>query len=614
MRRNVFDDSMLSTVRRVFSFLTPRERVKFVVLVTVKALSGMLDILGIVLIGFIASVAVVQLSDAGDATTRIMGIEIPHLNNVGILWLVLIVLVVFSLKAVVAILLSRTLAYFNAGVETRNAELLAAYILSGQLNDIKKTSKSDLQFAITGSVTFTFTGILNNVATFVSEGFLLLVISITFFLVDPIAAVFTLAYFGFIVIIIQTFIGRSLKRAGKEAVAGIVATMNALSDSVDAFREISVLGKQKYFIERIVRSRRRISLSDAAMTFLSGMPRYVVETALILGVVILVGQQFVSGQLATGMVTVGVFLTGGVRMMASLLPLQSAVASIKQNVEKARAALDLLTMQREAEPQRAAAEAENQGIVVPADQPLEVIVKDVKYSYPGSDLETLHGISLDIKAGDYVAIIGPSGAGKTTLVDLLLGLISPDVGTVTIGGADPAPLMKSAPGLVAYVPQKPGLVSGTIAENIALGVVEEDIDPEQLERAIDAAYLREFIDSLPNGTNTSVGKQADSLSGGQIQRIGVARALYCQPKLLILDEATSALDATSESMVSASLRALHRDVTVVVIAHRLSTVQHADTVHLLEDGNITVSGDFKTVTALAPTVAEYVKLMSFEAD
>ncbi|HEY9497791.1 MAG TPA: ABC transporter ATP-binding protein [Terrimesophilobacter sp.] len=605
---------MYSTARRAFGFLDRGERTKFILLVVARALSGLLDVFGIVLIGVIASIAAAQLSSAGDEPTTILGFEIPHLKTVDLFWLVVVVLLVFTVKAAIAIALTRALAFFVASVESRNAERLSAYLLNGRLDDVKKFSKADLQFAITGSMTYAFTGILNNIATLASEGFLLLVITATFFIVDPIAAVFTLAYFGVIVVIIQVFIGHSLKRAGQEAVAGTVDTMNALSDTLDTFREISVLHKQDHFIGRIAESRRRISTSDATMTFLAGMPRYVVETALILGVVLLVGQQFLSGQLAAGMATVGVFLTGGVRMMASLLPLQSAVANIKQNVEKSRSALGLLVQQRDAERAVEAAAVTQPDDPVGADRALRVLITDAGYRYPDAEQDTLHEVSLDISAGSYVAIIGPSGAGKTTLVDLILGLIAPDTGSVAIGGVEPSRLRSQAPGLISYVPQKPGLMSGTIAENIALGVPAEEIDQVRLTDAIESAFLSEFIATLPDGVNTSVGKQVDSLSGGQIQRIGVARALYSQPRLLILDEATSGLDAASEAFISASLRTLHGKVTVIVIAHRLSTVQHADVVHLLENGRVKASGDFKTVKATVPMVAEYVKLMSFEDD
>ena len=303
----------------------------------------------------------------------------------------------------------------------------------------------------------------------------------------------------------------------------------------------------------------------------------------------------------------------GVQTCALPISLQTAVAALKINVERSQLAQGLLAEVRDAQAEASARPVAETPTLEPTG-PLGVLITDADYSYTGDDHTTLGGISLEIPAGQYAAVIGPSGAGKTTLVDVILGLITPQAGTVRIGGIEPNLLRTIAPGAVSYVPQKPGLVSGTIAENIALGVAADDIDHELLQKAVDAAYLGDFIRSLPNGLETSVGKQADALSGGQIQRIGLARALYVQPRLLILDEATSGLDAGSEAFIGSTLRALHGSVTVIVIAHRLSTVQHADVVHVVERGVITASGDFSTVKNTVPMVAEYVKLMSFDEE
>lgn len=600
---------MYSAVRLTLSFLTPSERTRYSVLIAVRALSGLLDVFGIALIAFIASVAGSQFGASGSlAPPRIAGIQLPPVDADGLVVLVVVVLGVFIVKAIVAILLMRAQAHFVARVETRNAMVIADYLLTGSLATAKRYSKAELQFALTGSSTYAFTGLLNNLASLICESFLLLVITATFFLVNPVVALFAIIYFVLVVFVIQVFIGRSLKRAGREAVSGTVETMNSISDTLDTFREISVLHKQALFIERIANSRARIARSGATMTFLAGMPRYVVETALILGVVILVTQQFLTGQLSSGIVTVGVFLAGGVRMMASLLPLQSAVTNMKGNTEQAQTALSLLTEIRAAGA-TAPYQAEAPDL---ADVALDLELTDVAYRYPGAESDTIHGVSISVAHGKYAAVIGPSGAGKTTIVDLVLGLIAPDRGAVSIAGLNPALLRVAAPGLIAYVPQKPGIVSGTIAENIALGVEPAEIDRERLAEVVEAAFLADFIATLPAGADTSVGKQTDALSGGQIQRIGVARALYSRPRLIILDEATSGLDAGSEAFISSTLRALHGDVTVIVIAHRLSTVQHADIVYVVEDGRITASGDFRSVRSAVPMVEEYVKLMSFD--
>jgi ABC-type multidrug transport system fused ATPase/permease subunit len=606
---------MLASVRRALSFLSTRERTVFFTLLTLRALSGLLDIAGIALIGLVTSIAAVRLTtQAGAPAPTLLGFHIPAVTNSELLWLVVLVLAVFVVKALIAISLTRGIAHYVAAIEARNAYDLAEYLLRESLDSIKRFSKAEIQYALTGSATYAFTGLLNNVATIASEGFLLVVIAATFFVVNPVIAIFALVYFGLVVLIIQVFIGRSLRKAGRDAVSGTVDTINALSDTLDTFREIAVLQKQNLFIERIRRARSNLASSDATRTFIAGMPRYVIETSLMLGVVAIVGYEFLTNQLATGLVVVGIFLTGGVRMMASLLPLQSAFANIKQNAEQAESALDLLGEARIRRAELAAAALDagaRPAIEVVAALPLEVT--GASYRYPGDGHDTLHSLSLTVDAGAYAALIGPSGAGKTTTVDLILGLVNPDSGAVRIGGHEPSELRAAAPGAVSYVPQKPGLVSGTIAENIALGLSMDQIDFDRLDEVIDASSLRDFVDSLPEGVRTSVGKQVDALSGGQIQRIGFARALYPRPRLLILDEATSGLDAGTEAFIASSLRKLHGEVTVIVIAHRLSTVQHADVVYVLEGGRITATGDFPTVRKTVPMVAEYVKLMSFEA-
>lgn len=601
----------VAAVRRALRFLTPRERVVYVVLVFARMLTGLLDVVGIVLVGFIASAVASQASaEVSGEPVRLLGFEVPVLDASGLFLLVSIVLAVFIVKALLAVTLTRVLTFFVAKVETRAADRIAGHLLRGSLLALKNRSTSEVQYAVTSSATYAFTGLLNNVATLVSESFLLLVIGATFLIVNPLAAVFTVVYFAAFVVLLQVVIARTLRRASRQAVSGTVDTMSRIADATGAFREIHVMSKQDRFVASIAESRRRISRSGAEMTFVGALPRYVVETALILGVVILLGQQLLSGELANGLATVGVFLTGGVRLMASLLPLQSALANIKQNSEQARASLDLVDEARADVSERA--EEVGEPVVRLASAPA-VEVRDVAVEYPDADgRRALDGVSIDVPAGAFTAIIGPSGAGKTTLVDVILGLIGPSAGRVSVGGYAPHDLSLAAPGLISYVPQKPGLVSGTIAQNVALGLEDAEIDRRRVQSALESAYLADFVASLPDGIDTSVGKQADALSGGQIQRIGLARALYTNPRLLVLDEATSGLDASSEAFVAKSLRALRGEATVIVVAHRLSTVQNADLVHVVEGGRVTASGTFAQVSEANPTVAEYVRLMTFE--
>lgn len=601
---------MIKAVAKSLKYLSPLERLVYWILVCVRALTGLLDVAGIALIGLIAAVAAAGIGNKPEIS--IAGFSLPVIGENELVFLVLIVLGVFLAKSVLAVSLSKVITSFVAKIEAKEATVIAEFLLSGTLDRIYTYSKAEILWAVTGSTSYAFTGLLNSLSTVFSEGVLLFLVGITFFFVDPVATVFVIVYFGLLILAIQFVIGGSLKKAGNDSAEGNIGSNNAINDALDSFREITVLGKKQSFIDSFHNARNQLARSSGTMTFLGGMPRYVVETALMLGVVIFVGWQFLTGQLESGIVTVGVFLTGGVRIMASLLPLQNAFASIKNQVQQSELAQNLLA---EAKKDSASPEALPPVYILDkfaSPQHPEVKVDSATYSYPGASDNALSNISMSISAGSSVAIIGPSGAGKTTLVDLLLGLIKPTSGDITIGGIHPADYRASAPGSIAYVPQKPGLVSGTIAENIALGVSENLIDYKRINEVIEASNLQDFIAQLPEGVRSTVGKQGDALSGGQAQRLGLARALYTKPRLLILDEATSALDAGSEAEVTASLSNLGKDVTVIVIAHRLSTVQHADEVFVIENGALTASGTFSHLRKTVPLVAEYVELMSFE--
>lgn len=610
---------MLDSIKASLRLMTRRERVTYFVLVFFKSLSGLLDVAGIALIGILAGLAATSLDP--NQPLVIFGFSLPQVSQQTLVVLVLVVLGIFAFKAAVAVTLSKAITSFLARIEGSEAVKIAQYLFTGNLDTVQARTKGEILWGVMGSVSMAFSGLLVSLSTLITEGILLILVAATFVLVDPIATIFVFVYFGLIIVVIQLVISRSLKRAGVDASRGNMDSMVAIDDLLNAYREVAIFRKQDFFIDKFGLSRSRLARGGATMTFLGGMPRYVVETALMLGVVIFVGFQFLTGQLASGLVVVGVFLTGGVRIMASLLPLQGAVANVKNQAEQAKVAHEFLQNAAVQEGHDARDQAKISSRATPhtplvegTTGALDVILDDVSFTYPTGSTPALDGVSLSIAQGQHVAIIGPSGAGKTTLVDLILGLIEPTHGSVVIGGLPPADTLDNRPGAISYVPQNPGIVSGSIAENVALGIDAADIDEEGVLAALRAANLHDFVAGLPDGIHASVGSQADSLSGGQIQRLGLARAFYEKPSLIVLDEATSALDAGSEALITESLTKLGRDVTVIIIAHRLSTVQHSDVVFLVEDGRITASGKFAHLRKTVPMVAEYVRLMSFDAE
>ena len=239
----------------------------------------------------------------------------------------------------------------------------------------------------------------------------------------------------------------------------------------------------------------------------------------------------------------------------------------------------------------------------------EIEIDNVSLTYPGTDEPAISSISLKIDSGSLVAIVGPSGAGKTTITDILLGVLSPDEGRVLISGVPPLLAFAKWPGAVSYVPQDVVIAAGTVRENVGLGFPTTLATNELVSSAIKVANLEEFIMGLPDGIDTEVGERGARISGGQRQRIGIARAMFTRPRLLVLDEATSSLDGETEANISESILELSKSTTVVMIAHRLSTVRQADLVVYMNEGKVIASGTFDEVRRDVPDFDRQAKLM-----
>lgn len=601
---------MFPAVRASLRQFSRSERPVFFALLVARALTGVLDIVGVVLIGVIGAIAAGTLTTGAAADLALVGFQISDLGPEYLLPLAGTTLGFFVIKAVLAIILTKRTTVFIATFEHRAATVLLARILGGSLSEVERWSKSELTYGLNYSMNAGYGRLLSYFATVTTEGFLLILIAIVLFIVNPLTMLAVIGYFAVIGAVIQFFIGRRQQRAGAVIAESTVLATDSLDETVGAFREIFTMGRQGFFVRRFGVARARAAYGNAENQYLMSLPRYIVEAALMLGAVALIASQFLTNDITGAATTLGIFLTAGFRIMASLLPLQNAAGSI--GLVSAEAAVAHRLLERYLAVAQDRAPASEDPAAERPETGLTVELRDVSFSYEGASSPALADIDLEIPAGAYVAVIGASGAGKSTLADLLLGLILPSSGTIHLDGSTPRELDTRVPGSIAYVPQKPGLVSGSIAENVALGHEPSDIDYDRVGWALTQANLHDFVASLPEGALTSVGKQNNALSGGQIQRLGLARALYAGPRLLVLDEATSALDAESESIVGDSLKQLYGNVTLVVIAHRLSTVQHADVVHVVDAGRIVASGPFAHLVQTVPLVARYAELMSLD--
>ena len=608
---------LLNVAQTSWSLLSRNEKVFFLLRLVIRLALNGLDVVAVALMGFLGAITATGLSGQ---TFQLFGFSIPAPTAGNVITLIALVAGLFILKGGLGILFARWTAIFLAGIEIKNSAKLTRYLFSGPLTRVKKYSRAEIQFLVEASVNATFSGVLGSMTTLLIESTLFLSIFLMFIFVDWVAALAIAAYFALLIYLLQMTTAKRYLQSGRNLRKGSVQTGGSILEMVDGFREISVLSKQDFFLTRYIEGKKLSARTGVTLEILKSLPRYIAESGLIVGALGFTVWQLSRGSLGEGLLALGIFLAGSFRMMGAILPLQALWNQLRITQGWVETAQEILVTLRDdpelldsaiySETKRTDRAEARQG----QSEPLDVSLDNVFFTHMDNSDPTINGVTLSVRAGSYVAIVGPSGAGKTTLVDLVLGLYDPDRGEVRVGGLDPRDLREQMPGLISYVPQRPGLVSGSIANNVALGVPDEEIDESRVLEALHKAQLSDFVGSLPNGINSSLGAHSDSLSGGQIQRLGFARALYTKPRLIILDEATSALDAATEASVAASIKNVGAETTVIVIAHRLSTIQDADQVHVLLDGRVLSSGTFTEVRKNVPMIEEYVKLMSFSDD
>jgi ABC-type multidrug transport system fused ATPase/permease subunit len=606
---------MLKAVKASLAFMTGTERRKWYLLTGSRALLSLFDLVGILAIGFIATSTAVFLTSGSDPqrVLEFAGFEIPAVNAQTLPWVAAGVLFLLLAKAFFSVILTRQAAYFVAHVEARSARTIADVSFGGDLGAARKKSREELMYAIQSGSPQAFNTLLNSVNTIVTEATLFIVICLGFMFIDPGATLAAIIYFGLIAFIIQFFVGSLTTKAAEVNRESSVKGSVAISDLLSVFRELHVLGKRNKFIDKIYKSR--VSAADSAATtyYLSGMPRYIIEAALLIGVALFVLSKALSGDIVKSAATIGVFLSGGFRLTAALLPLQSSLLTIQSAIPAAATAHEILELGLHAK-ERRQKPVSHLTFATEDPRPIGIEFKGVSFSYPDSIAPVIQNISLSIAPGSQVALMGPSGAGKSTIADLLCQVLQPTEGAIVRTDSVGMDHGDKSIGRVSYVPQRPGVVSGSILENVALAVDADDVDRNQAIKALQLANLGKLIADLPQGIDSQFGKLQDGLSGGQMQRLGLARALYNNPGLLVMDEATSSLDAESEAEIQKVFDGLRGKVTVVLIAHRVNTIQNADVVFLMEEGTLVDHGTFQELLRRNPSVERVVELMRVRTD
>ena len=602
---------MIKSIKLSVSFLTRTEKLVWFSLVALRSTLAFFDIAAIAAVGYLATSIGSIASGGVSPKVEFAGIILPSVTSQTVPFLAAIIIGLFVSKSLLNIALTGWATFFVAKIESKSAKRISEIRFNGNLSDARKYSLEEMMYAVTTGTSGAFNSLLNSVNNIVSDGVLFVSLIVAGFLfVDSSATLIGLLYFGIVALTIQYFIGPVTLRAQVENYHSSIKLTTSISNLLAVFRELTVSGKKDKYVGDIHSAKTMATNSAAKSAFLATLPRHIIEAALILGIALFFLAQVSSGDLASSVGKIGVFLAGAFRLTTALLPLQASFLAIKAALPSAKIAHDILKglpelLDRETKDLNAGER------ITQIEKPIGAVFEDVTFSFPNSSSPALLNLNFTIEPGSQTALMGPSGAGKSTIADMLCLLISPTSGSIS-QITNSSKLERSVGGRVSYVPQKPGMISGTILENVALGVEPENVDRDQVISALESAHLGALIRELPEGIDTSLGKLKDSLSGGQMQRLGLARAIYSKPNLLVMDEATSALDAESESEIQKTLEEMRGRVTVVVIAHRLNTIQHADKVILLEAGKVTDSGTFKELIARNPSVEKVVDLMRID--
>jgi ABC-type multidrug transport system fused ATPase/permease subunit len=496
--------------------------------------------------------------------------------------------------------------YFLARKSANVSILLVSKLFSLSLLEIQKNTSQSTIFALTSGVNAITLGILGTTVALISDTALLLIMAIGLFVVDPVIALSTFAIFILLAAALYQLSHVRIKHLGLMNSELSIHTAEKIMEVLISYRESMVRNRRQYYAQEIGRLRLVHANTLAEISFTPSISKYVIETAVIIGALIIGATQFAFQDSAHAVATLSVFLAAVTRIAPAVLRMQQGILQMKVSLGGATPTLNLIESVSNVEPIKNydyALNLNREGFCS------EVEISSITINYPGSITYAVNNISLNIFAGESIALVGSSGAGKTTLADLILGVLKPDTGYVKISGMSPLEAISKWPGAISYVPQDVSIVNGSIRYNVGLGYPEAQITDELVWDALKKAHLADFVSTLPEKLESEVGERGTSLSGGQRQRLGIARALFTNPKLLVLDEATSALDGETEANITDSISGLKGKVTVIIIAHRLSTVRNVDKVVYLEDGKLIKIGTFSEVKNSVPKFENQANIM-----
>lgn len=568
-------------ISKVYKLLTLRERRQAFSLLILMVAGMLLETLGIgLIIPAVALMTQAGMHGSWGELSQYIGLTSRYPQATLIAAAVLMLLLVYLVKNLFLVYMLWRQTQFAFDVQASlSSKLFSRYLRQPYTFHLQKNSAQLIRNVV--SEVSLFRGILSGAMQLLSEMLVLAGIAILLLVIEPVGSLAVVLFFLILVWGFHLLTHGKLARWGEARQYHDGWRVQHLQQGLGGIKDIKLLGREGNFLAQYDTHNRESARAWKMQTLMQNFPRLLFELLGVSGLVVLVLGMLAQGRdAATILPTLGLFAAAAFR----LLPSVNRILASMQAMRGGDSVINMLCMELSAQEAGAPAQA-GQKMHFSA-----LSLRDVSFCYPGQTRVALENISLNLRHGESIGLIGASGSGKSTLVDITLGLLAPSSGLIELNGVDVHNNLRQWQDMIGYVPQNIFLTDDTLRRNIAFGLADEKIDGAAIQRALKAAQLDEFVAQLPQGLDTMVGERGVRLSGGQRQRIGIARALYHDPEVLVLDEATSALDETTERGVMQAVAALKGNKTLLVVAHRLTTIAHCDRFVRMEQGKVVQQG------------------------